>query len=402
MDVLFAFGLTLLAGVSTGIGSLFAFFTKRNNQKFLAVTLGFSAGVMIYVSMIEIFQKAQTSISGEVGSYAGSWITVGAFFLGIVFIAMLDKFLPKEKDVYQLSGNRQKKQYLKKLQHSNIINKNSKYKINNILLKQKKNHKLYKLYNINKVKIINEKISYIKLNRKISNKKISNITIADKTITDKTITDKTITDKTITDKIKKNKTKLIKQDNKKILKSKYNLKANHLLIKKNNINFDNQYNTLTFTQSKKQQKLLRMGIFTALAISIHNFPEGLATFMSALQDPQIAVAVAIAIAIHNIPEGIAVAMPIYYATGNRKKAFLFSFLSGLTEPIGALIGYLIFLPIMSDLVFGIVFASVAGIMVFISLDELLPASREYGKPYLSMYGLIGGMLIMALSLLLFM
>ena len=397
MDVLFAFGLTLLAGVSTGIGSLFAFFTKRNNQKFLAVTLGFSAGVMIYVSMIEIFQKAQTSISGEVGSYAGSWITVGAFFLGIVFIAMLDKFLPKEKDVYQLSGNRQKKQYLKKLQHSNIINKNSKYKINNILLKQKKNHKLYKLYNINNVKIINEKISYIKLNRKISNKKISNITIADKTITDKTITDRTITDK-----IKKNKTKLIKQDNKKILKSKYNLKANHLLIKKNNINFDNQYNTLTFTKSKKQQKLLRMGIFTALAISIHNFPEGLATFMSALQDPQIAIAVAIAIAIHNIPEGIAVAMPIYYATGNRKKAFLFSFLSGLTEPIGALIGYLIFLPIMSDLVFGIVFASVAGIMVFISLDELLPASREYGKPYLSMYGLIGGMLIMALSLLLFM
>ena len=392
MDVLFAFGLTLLAGVSTGIGSLFAFFTKRNNQKFLAVTLGFSAGVMIYVSMIEIFQKAQTSISGEVGSYAGSWITVGAFFLGIVFIAMLDKFLPKEKDVYQLSGNRQKKQYLKKLQHSNIINKNSKYKINNILLKQKKNHKLYKLYNINNVKIINEKILNIKLNRKISNKKISNITIADKTITDRTITDK----------IKKNKTKLIKQDNKKILKSKYNLKANHLLIKKNNINFDNQYNTLTFTKSKKQQKLLRMGIFTALAISIHNFPEGLATFMSALQDPQIAIAVAIAIAIHNIPEGIAVAMPIYYATGNRKKAFLFSFLSGLTEPIGALIGYLIFLPIMSDLVFGIVFASVAGIMVFISLDELLPASREYGKPYLSMYGLIGGMLIMALSLLLFM
>lgn len=396
MDVLFAFGLTLLAGVSTGIGSLFAFFTKRNNQKFLAVTLGFSAGVMIYVSMIEIFQKAQTSISGEVGFYAGSWITVGAFFLGIVFIAMLDKFLPKEKDVYQLSGNRQKKQYLKKLQHSNIINKNSKYKINNILLKQKKNHKLYKLYNINKVKIINEKISYIKLNRKISNKKISNITIADKTITDRTITDK------IKNKIKKNKTTLRKQDNKKILKSKYNLKANHLLIKKNNINFNNQYNTLTFTQSKKQQKLLRMGIFTALAISIHNFPEGLATFMSALQDPQIAIAVAIAIAIHNIPEGIAVAMPIYYATGNRKKAFLFSFLSGLTEPIGALIGYLIFLPIMSDLVFGIVFASVAGIMVFISLDELLPASREYGKPYLSMYGLIGGMLIMALSLLLFM
>ncbi len=396
MDVLFAFGLTLLAGVSTGIGSLFAFFTKRNNQKFLAVTLGFSAGVMIYVSMIEIFQKAQTSISGEVGSYAGSWITVGAFFLGIVFIAMLDKFLPKEKDVYQLSGNRQKKQYLKKLQHSNIINKNSKYKINNILLKQKKNHKLYKLYNINKVKIINEKISNIKLSRKILNKKISNITIADKTITDKTITDK------IKNKIKKNKTTLRKQDNKKILKSKYNLKANNLLIKKNNINFDNQYNTLTFTQSKKQQKLLRMGIFTALAISIHNFPEGLATFMSALQDPQIAVAVAIAIAIHNIPEGIAVAMPIYYATGNRKKAFLFSFLSGLTEPIGALIGYLIFLPIMSDLVFGIVFASVAGIMVFISLDELLPASREYGKPYLSMYGLIGGMLIMALSLLLFM
>ena len=102
MDVLFAFGLTLLAGVSTGIGSLFAFFTKRNNQKFLAVTLGFSAGVMIYVSMIEIFQKAQTSISGEVGSYAGSWITVGAFFLVLFLLLCWTNFCQKKKTFINL------------------------------------------------------------------------------------------------------------------------------------------------------------------------------------------------------------------------------------------------------------------------------------------------------------
>ena len=157
-------------------------------------------------------------------------------------------------------------------------------------------------------------------------------------------------------------------------------------------------------QKAKQQKdqLMRLGIFTALAIAIHNFPEGIATFVSAFQDPGIAIPIVAAIAIHNIPEGIAVSVPIYQATGSRKKAFFYSFLSGLAEPVGALLGWLVLIPIMSDLVYGILFAGVAGIMVFISVDELLPASREYGEHHLSIYGLIAGMMVMAISLLLFM
>jgi len=145
---------------------------------------------------------------------------------------------------------------------------------------------------------------------------------------------------------------------------------------------------------------MRVGVFSAIAIGIHNFPEGLATFMAALTDLSLGIPIAIAIAIHNIPEGIAVSVPIYYATGSRKKAFFYSFSSGLAEPVGALIGWLILLPFMNSLLFGIVFAATAGIMIFISLDELLPAAREYGEHHLSIYGLISGMGVMALSLLL--
>lgn len=136
-------------------------------------------------------------------------------------------------------------------------------------------------------------------------------------------------------------------------------------------------------------------------IIFHNFPEGIATFISSLQAPSIAIPIVVAIAIHNIPEGIAVSVPIYQATGSKIKAFKYSFLSGLAEPIGALVGWLILMPIMSDMVFGLLFAGVAGIMVFISFDELLPAAREYGEHHLSLYGLISGMLVMAISLLLF-
>jgi ZIP family zinc transporter len=144
-----------------------------------------------------------------------------------------------------------------------------------------------------------------------------------------------------------------------------------------------------------------MGFVTALAIAVHNFPEGLATFTAALHDPKLGIPIAIAIAIHNIPEGIAVAVPIFYATGSRIKAFRLSFLSGLSEPAGALLGYLLLHRFFNDAMFGFIFASVAGIMVYISLDGLLPAAREYGEHHLSIYGLIAGMAVMAGSLLLF-
>ena len=265
-NVLFAFGLTLFAGLSTGIGSAFAFFTKRTNTKFLSIALGFSAGVMIYVSMIEIFFKAQESLVGALGEAGGSWATVAAFFGGMFLIALIDKFIPLgDKPFEELTADTAEKD-------SAGVNKS---------------------------------------------------------------------------------------------------------------------------------KLMRMGMLTAVAIAIHNFPEGLATFTSAIKDPGLGIAIAVAIAIHNIPEGIAVSMPIYYATGDRKKAFMLSFLSGLSEPLGAIVGYAILFRFFNDVVFGVLFAAVAGIMVFIALDELLPTAREYGEAHLSIYGLIAGMIVMAISLLLF-
>jgi len=152
------------------------------------------------------------------------------------------------------------------------------------------------------------------------------------------------------------------------------------------------------------RRLYKMGIFTAIAIAIHNFPEGIAAFMSTIHDPKVGIAIAVAIAIHNIPEGIAVSVPIYYATGSKRKAFFFSFLSGLSEPLGAIIAWLVLMPFLtaatSGIILGVVLAAVAGVMVFISLDELLPSAQEYGEHHNSIYGVVSGMAIMAFSLLL--
>jgi ZIP family zinc transporter len=264
--VLFAFALTLFAGLSTGIGSAIAFFAHTTNTRFLSVSLGFSAGVMIYVSLVEIFMKARISLGAALGEKTGYWVTVGAFFGGMIIIAIIDRFVPEMENPHEL--------------------------------------------------------------------------------------------------------KLIEE-------------GEHP------------------SEKFKRKKLMRTGLFSALVIGIHNFPEGLATFTAALSEPTLAIAIAVAIAIHNIPEGIAVSVPVYYATGNRKRAFLLSFLSGLSEPVGAVIGYLVLMPFMNQVTFGILFAAVAGIMVFISIDELLPAAREYGEAHLSIYGVISGMAVMALSLLLF-
>ena len=278
-NVLFAFILTLLAGLSTGVGSLIAFFSKKGNTKFLAVSLGFSAGVMIYVSLIEIFTKAKETLSASFGEKAGTLITIAAFFAGMLFIAIIDKVIPGDKNPHEV-----------------------------------------------------HEATQIEFSSKSGSTHVDS----------------------------------------------------------------------SSEKEKKNAKLMRTGIFTALAIAIHNFPEGLATFVSALQEPTLAIPIVVAIAIHNIPEGIAVSVPIFYATGNRKKAFLYSFLSGLSEPLGAVIGYLILMPFINDSVYGILFAVVAGIMVFISFDELLPSARAYGEHHLSIYGLVGGMAMMAISLWLFM
>ena len=269
-NVLLAIGLTLFAGLATGVGSLIAFFTSRTNTKFLSLALGFSAGVMIYVSFVEIFVKAKDALTAALGDTQGYWMTLVGFFGGMLLIALIDKFIPKSNNP----------------------------------------HEVRMVEDINKAEV-------------------------------------------------ETKTTLADAD-----------------------------------------KLLKMGTFTALAIATHNFPEGIATFMSTLQDPSLGIAIAVAVAIHNIPEGIAVAVQIFYATGVRMKAFKLSFLSGLAEPVGAIVAYLLLAPFLTDTMFGIVFAGVAGIMVFISLDELLPAAKRYDEAHLSIYGLVGGMAVMAVSLVL--
>ena len=241
-----AFLMTLLAGMSTGVGSLIAFFSKKTNQKFLVASLGFSAGVMIYVSMIELFQTAKSLLSGQIGSTAASHLSAVSFFVGILLIALIDRMIPEQKN-----------------------------------------------------------------------------------------------------------------------------------------------------------PMVRTGAVTAIAIGIHNFPEGLATFVSAHQEPEIAIPIVVAIAIHNIQEGVAVSVPIYHATGSKKKAFGYSVLSGLFEPVGALIGWFLLMPVMNMVVYGCIFALIAGIMVFISVDELLPAASECGEHHVSVYGMVAGMFVMAVSLELF-
>jgi ZIP family zinc transporter len=141
-------------------------------------------------------------------------------------------------------------------------------------------------------------------------------------------------------------------------------------------------------------------LFTAFAIAVHNFPEGLATFGTALNDQRLGLVIAFAIALHNIPEGISVSVPIFYATGNRKKTFMYSFLAGLAEPIGAVIGFLILLPFLSTAILASLLAFVAGIMVYISIDELLPMAHRYGHSHTVILGFILGMALMAASLLL--
>jgi ZIP family zinc transporter len=287
--VLFAMILTLIAGLATGIGGAIAFFAKRTNTKFLSVALGFSAGVMIYISFVEIFTEARKTLTAELGYTKGSWVTIIAFFAGMFVIALIDNLVPDYENPHEAR----------------------------------------------KVEDITGDAPSGLLDH-----------LAETAGVDTTVgkSDEPVYDK---------------------------------------------------------GRLLRAGLFTALAVAIHNFPEGFATFMSALRDPSLGISIAVAIAIHNIPEGIAVSIPVYYATGSRKRAFLYSFLSGMSEPVGAIAGYLILAQFMSETLFGIVFAAVGGIMVFISFDQLLPTARDYGEHHLSIYGLVSGMIVMSISLMLF-
>jgi len=265
--ILIAFGLTLAAGLSTGIGGAIAYFARSTNTRFLTISLGFSGGIMIYVSFVEIFFKAKDLMAIEMGVQAGHLATVAAFFGGMLLIGLIDKFVPAVENPHE----------------------------------------------VHKIEEMDHKMA----------------------------------------------------------------------------------------EQAKKEKLIRLGKYAAIAIAIHNFPEGLATFTAALTDINLGIPIAIAIAIHNIPEGIAVSVPVFYGSGDRGKAFRLSLYSGFAEPFGAIVGFLILLPFMSPVGYGLLFAAVAGIMVFISIDNLLPTAREYGQHHLTVYGVIAGMAVMALSLVLF-
>lgn len=254
----FALALSALAGLATGIGGIITFFTAHTNRRFLSASLGFSAGVMIYISLSEMLPDARRLLSAELGARTGGWTVVLAFLAGIAVTALIDFLVPEPENPHE--------------PHS-----------------------------------IEE-------------------------------------------------------------------------------------------TSGCPPRLVKTGIITALAITIHNFPEGIATMMTALHDTHVGVSIAFAVGMHNIPEGIAVAVPIYCATKSRAKALAWSFASGLTEPLGAVIAYLVLAPYMSGATLGIIFATVAGIMVFISFDELLPSAHEYGHHHFAVYGLISGMAVMAVSL----
>ena len=267
--MLFAFLVTLGAGLATAVGAAVGLFARHTNRQFLAVALGFSAGVMIYVSFVEILPKAGDYIAQGVSDMTGAVTTAGAFLAGLAGMAIMYRVIPD-------------------LEHPELTNPSTK--------------------------LPGEE---------------QPVLVADR-------------------------------------------------------------------------MLFTAGLGVALAVTLHNFPEGMATFFLTLDDPQVGLSVALAIAIHNIPEGIAVVVPIYYATRNRSLAFGFGALSGLAEPLGAIIGYAVLQPFITDYVLGVVFAAVAGIMVYISIDSLLPAARQYGNAQLALYGMIAGMAVMAGSLVLFM
>ena len=267
-----AFLLTLLAGASTSIGALLAFFSKEKNHTVLSVGMGFSAGVMIYVSFVEILSKSKHAFSELYGSEVwGESLALLAFFAGIALSALIDYLIPEDVNPHEIRSDKE----LSELKPQN----NARPSIN--------------------------------------------------------------------------------------------------------------------------PSLKRTGVFTALAIAIHNFPEGFATFVSALDDLTIGFTIAFAIAIHNIPEGMAVSLPIYHATGNKKSAFWYATLSGLAEPLGAVVGFFVLLPFLGDAALGITFGAVAGIMIYISFDELLPAARVYGNAHTTIAGITLGMLVMAASLVAF-
>ncbi len=155
-----------------------------------------------------------------------------------------------------------------------------------------------------------------------------------------------------------------------------------------------------FLGSEERGSVYRIGILSVLVVVLHNMPEGVATFLSSYKDLSIGIPIAAAIALHNIPEGIAISVPLFYSTGKRMKAFSYSLLSGLSEPLGAVIAFFLLKNFVDEFILGMLYALIAGIMLFISLDKLLPSAWTYGSRKASILSTACGIALMCCVLVL--
>lgn len=376
-----AFGLAAAAGLCTSVGACIVFCARLANARFLAGALGFSAGVMLYVSFAEIFLRK--SVAGfedanysEVEAYRYSTL---AFFGGFLLIFILDRIVHLIMHWIEKRSlkNKDKISNTSKtvLLEEEVINPASAMG-EQVLDETKTDHE------INHVKDIESQEGEIK--------RIEHVAPLPPTMsTSRSVAvgcespRKVVTSEHDPDE------ELESQggDEREQEEERSSRQAPDVI----NVINDDPHN----------MALHKMGLLTALAIFIHNFPEGLATFVAALSDTSVGVGIAVAIAVHNIPEGICVALPIYYSTGSKRKAFFWATASGMSEPLGALIGYLVLYG-NTSLSFAIVFALVAGMMVYIAIKELIPMALRYDpKDSVTTNFVILGMVVMAASLLLF-
>jgi len=352
-NVLPALLLVLGAGASTGIGAAVVFvpsLVKLASRRVLASSLGFSAGVMTYVSFVEIFAKSLLAFenAGHESNRAYTYATL-CFFGGVVTMELLNKLVDcmlGEKHGHSHDSNHDS--------NPKPIQKSTRETVDRIVSENVGvgppccNHDPVK--NLNDVQ-----------------------RMAD------------VLENEIEDAAKETTTTAQPEDTSKDIE----------VVDEENVEAIEAVDAET-------QKLHKMGLNTAIAIGLHNFPEGLATFVAALQDPKVGAVLAVAIAIHNIPEGLCVALPIYYASGNRMKGFLWALLSGASEFVAALLGWAVLATVFSESAYAVLFGLVAGMMIMISMRELLPTAHIYdtGDSVVS-YSFICGMIVMALSLCLF-
>jgi ZIP family zinc transporter len=390
-NVAVAFALTIGAGAATALGASVVFFpslVKYANRKTLAAALGLSAGVMIYLSFVAIFHKSKSSFEDARFSEEDAYKYATACFLGgvvltIVLNHMVTLLLQGEHPHPEPPATNHNTTTTEPMESSFCEEANHNYTSNDTTTTN--NDK----YNDNKDdKAIAPCICY----SEDPAKDLERLQTMAKEI------------------------ETTEQDGQHQWEGQKAQGKNdghghvHHAEVDGDVEDDDEESSkvnevfaeAAALNAAEEKKLLLMSINTAIAMGLHNFPEGLATFVATLADPKVGAVLAVATAIHNIPEGLCVALPIYYATGNRWKAFGWAVLSGVSEPFAALLGWAVLANSFSNQLYAVLFGFVAGMMVVISVRELLPTAHRYDpEDTVVTYSFIGGMGIIALSLVLF-